>query len=244
MNRPSRAINLAKRGIKVFPCNADKSPQTIRGYKDAGLDLNQVESWFRDGALIGVPTGERFVVIDCDLQHPEAQQWLAGADLPITRTHVTRSGGLHLLFKPDDRVKCTASRLARHIDTRGHGGYIIYWPAEGLEVRNGDVLAEVPEWIIERLKPPQRAYVPTGPITPRQAHRQIDGIIRLIVRSPSGQRNSILFWAACRLSELEKQSLITRDEAFGIALAAAARSGLEPTEANRAVSNAFRGDND
>jgi hypothetical protein len=240
MNRLSWALSLAEQGVKVFPCNADKSPQTIRGYKDASLDPNQVESWFRDGALIGVPTGERFVVIDCDLQHLEAQQWLAGADLPITRTHVTRSGGLHLLFKPDDRVKCTAGRLAPHIDTRGHGGYIIYWPAEGLEVRNGDVLAEVPEWIIEKLKRPQREYVPTGPITPRQANRQIDGLIRSIATAPEGQRNNILFWAASRFSELQKQSLITRDEAIGLALAAAERSGLESKEANRAVSNAFQ----
>jgi hypothetical protein len=247
MNRLSWALSLAERGIKVFPCNvANKKPKTTNGYLDASLDLDRVRSWFRYGALIGVPTGERFVVLDCDLQHPEARQWYDDAGLAgcITRTHFTRSGGLHLLFKPNDRVGCTTGRLAPHIDTRGHGGYIIYWPAEGFQVRHGDVLAEFPEWIIEGLKPPQRVVVPTGPITPRQANRQIDGLIRSIATAPEGQRNNTLFWAACRFSELEKQSLITRDEAFGLALAAAARSGLEPKEANRAVSNAFRGDND
>ena len=34
-----------------------------------------------------------------------------------TRTHYTRSGGRHVLFAPDQRVRCTASKLWKHIDT-------------------------------------------------------------------------------------------------------------------------------
>ena len=68
MSTLKKALELAERGIAVFPCNAKKAPMIEGGFKNAGTDPATIKEWFRKpDTLIGVPTGERFVVIDCDL---------------------------------------------------------------------------------------------------------------------------------------------------------------------------------
>jgi hypothetical protein len=194
-------------------------------------------------ALIGTPTGERFVVVDCDLQHFEAHRWYAKANVPLTRKHTTKSGGRHLFFKPDDRVGCSAGKIWPHIDTRGKGGYIIWWPAEGLEVLHKNVLAEIPEWIIKKLNPPEPKFVSAlapSPITETFARRKVEGIVGTIATAPQGQRNAILHWGACRLSELVQQSVLSHNDALSLAVEAGTRAGLPHAEAGRTVKSAFR----
>jgi hypothetical protein len=237
MSTVFEALKLAERDISVFPCGSDKRPLTKNGFKDASVDPAKVKDWWRrhPDALVGVPTGEKFVVVDCDLQHREALGWYFDhAVRLVTRKHATRSGGKHLLFKPDDRVGCSAGKIHPHIDTRGKGGYIIWWPAEGLEVLHGRVLAELPELIVERLiREPDPIPIPTRPVTRKSAKRQLDGIIGAIATAPEGQRNSFLHWGACRLSELVQQSILTAGDAFVLAVEAGSRTGLPYAEVSR-----------
>jgi bifunctional DNA primase/polymerase-like protein len=195
--KAATALRLAERGVPLFPCkSSNKHPYTLRGFKEATTDPALISEWCRifSDALIGVPAGDRFVVVDIDLQHAEAQQWFSRADLSTTRTHLTRSGGRHLFFRADDRVGCTIGKIWPHIDTRGKGGYIIWWPAEGFEVLHADVLAEVPDWIVEKLREPEQPdYVPRA-IT--VTCRGIEGIIRIIATASPGERNGKLFWGA------------------------------------------------
>jgi hypothetical protein len=245
MTRMTVALNLAEKGHAVFPCAPNKTPLIERGFKAATTDQKLIQRWWRrhPDAMIGVPTGARFVVIDADLQHPGAVYWYARANLPITRMHVTRSGGRHLLFRADDMVGCSAGKLWPHIDTRGRGGYIIWWPAEGFEVMHDSVLAEVPDWIITKLNPPEPYPSSTSPppITAKSARRKIEGIVGTIAAAQEGQRNSLLHWGACRLAELVGQSILARADAVALAIEAARQAGLPYAEANRTIRSAFRG---
>jgi hypothetical protein len=244
-----QALELAGQGHCVFPCAANKSPLTLRGFKDASVDFEVIDSWWTHwpDALIGVPTGEKFVVIDADLQHVEAQVWYARANLPLTRAHVTRSGGRHLLFQPQGELRCTAGKLHPHIDTRGQGGFIVWWPACGLEVLHENVLAPVPDWILRALtrEPGKFAGLrylatPISVDTPQSAARKLEGILRTIAQATEGTRNQICFWGGCRLAEMAAVGLLSRDTAMALAIEAATRSGLPRLEAIRTLQSAFR----
>jgi hypothetical protein len=103
-----------------------------------------------------------------------------------------------LLFKPNDKVGCSAGKIHPHIDTRGKGGYIIWWPAEGLEVLHADVLAEVPDWVTSRLRPSTAAARVQQPL---RCDADLDPLLGVILRAKEGERNTATFWAACRLAE-------------------------------------------
>ena len=239
------ALNLARKGIAVFPCKnmpgdkeQNKAPLTPNGFKDATTDIATIEGWWRrwPNALIGVPTGDRFVVVDVDCQHADARDWLRRntALIPPTRTHLTQSGGLHFLFAPHAGIKCTTSKLGPHVDTRGAGGYIIWWPACGLEVLHADVLAPAPDWIVDALKPPRAEPRDHAAIdTPVHARAKLGGIVRTIAAAPEGQRNSITYWGAAKMADMVEAGLLARDTAIRLIVEAASRCGLPSWEAQR-----------
>jgi len=251
MPRSDHALALAERGVPVFPCGSDKRPLVARGFKDASTDADITRAWWErwSGALVGVPTGERsgIFVLDIDsAKHLEADEWLErhAQRLPDTRMHRTRSGGLHLLFQHRAGLKNTASLLSPGVDTRGNGGYVIWWPSEGLKVLHGSVLAEVPGWVLDALVAPAKDLPEPSPTTRlghEQSQRKLDGIIRTIASAPEGERNHLTFWGACRLAEMAEQNALDRGAAIAIAVEAASRAGLPRQEALRTAQSAFRG---
>jgi hypothetical protein len=241
-----KALDLARHGVPVFPCNpGDKRPLTTSGFKDAMCDPDVVHLWWTEHpeALIGVPTGTRFVVVDADLQHEDARQWLEDnrSRLPLTRTHTTRSGGRHWLFAPNDQIKCSAGRLGPHIDTRGVGGYIIWWPAHGLKVLHAKVFAPVPDWVLEAFKPAPIIHFPAPVVSsPAFARRKFNGIIRTIAGARVGERNTVGFWGACRFAEMVRLGELGRNDAIEITIEAAGRTGMTRAEAQALIKSAFR----
>jgi Bifunctional DNA primase/polymerase, N-terminal len=237
------ALRLAATGTAVFPCLEDKTPACTHGFKDASADEAEVRKlWDRyPGPLIGVPTGEKFVVVDLDFKHAEAQHWYHTTRLPVTRTHVTRSGGRHLFFKPHPDIKNTASKIARGVDTRGRGGYIIWWPAEGSEVQHNDRLAEVPDHILQALQSPRPRDIYRHDVQQVVRHddARLRGILTAAASAREGERNNTVFWCACRISDLIAGGEVHTD-AFRTLADVALGIGLTPREIRLTIESAMR----
>jgi hypothetical protein len=249
------ARGLARQGVPAFPCKnvpndpeQHKAPLTDRGFKDASTDEAVICGWWQcwPNALVGA-VAERFCVIDIDLHHAEARAWLDRHrnKIPITRTHRTQRGGVHLLFRPHAEVGCSVGILAPHVDTRGQGkGYVIWWPAHGFEVLHREVIAVVPKWIVTALRPatpePMSRATSLKRLSDTFVTAKLAGIISRAASAQEGERNSVAFWCGCRLAEMVRDQMIGREEAMALLIEAAARSGLAQREILKTARSAFR----
>jgi hypothetical protein len=245
------AQNLARnRGYAVFSCvsapdnkAADKLPvwpkrEGGQGFKDASADPERV-AWLWNhypGGLIGVATGavSNLWVLDVDIKHPEACDWWHANHhrLLPTRAYETRSGGVHLHFTEGEGIGCTASRLCKGVDTRSDGGYVIFWFAAGLCCHDPSPPAPWPGWLREALTPPPEAHQPYSGPPPSEAG--IEGIVRRVAVAPEGERNGVLFWAACKLIERG----VSTGEVTSLLLLAARQAGLRDKEINATIRSA------
>ena len=225
-----QASRLTCNGIPVFPCNADKSPATQHGFKDASIHVDDFR--WHAGSLIGVPTGILFDVLDIDLYHDDAKEWYQRHrhELPLTRMHHTRSGGIHFFFKPDPRVSNSASKLGPHIDTRAKGGYIIWWACHGCAVDNKDEFAHWAEWLIPAAPPARHVPTQCQPISEQAVLRRVGGILTIVANATKGSRNSKVYWAAKRFEEMIMSGLIDRGSVEHHLFNIAQLSGLDGNE--------------
>lgn len=239
-------------GLPCFPCSASKTPAIPGpgGHKHATRDPAELRAlWSRyPGPLVGVRTGEAsgLSVLDIDgPKHPEADLWLAAhrAELPATRVHSTRSGGQHLVFRHLSGVRNSQggkSRLPKGVDTRGEGGYAIWWPAAACPVLCDLPPAPWPQWLLEALAAPARStaragYAPTGSNT-----QVLQRLARRVIHTPEGQRNGVLFWAACRLGEEIRNGKIDERSGVAVLTGAALRAGLPESEARRTIASGLK----
>jgi hypothetical protein len=97
---------------------------------------------------VAVPTGaiNGFDVLDVDTKNGATEwYWQHFEAMPRTRMQVTESGGYHVFFRHAEGLKGSQSRIAKGVDVRADGGYVIDWGREGLPVANADVFAPWPE---------------------------------------------------------------------------------------------------
>jgi hypothetical protein len=248
-----QALELAAQGIPVFPCLANKKPACRHGFKQATSTPIEVEELWRasPGVRIGVPTGEAsgLFCLDVDTaRHPEAVQWHErfAQQLPQTRLHKTESGGWHYLFQHHKGLRCTSSKIERGIDTRGDGGYIIWWPAHVVSIEHRFMpAAPVPDWLVEALnpKPVHTLSYYASPQRFADAPRRLEGILTKIAEAREGERNAITFWGACRIGEMVLTGELNGGDgarAFDALREAAQRTGLHPSEIRRTIESALR----
>ncbi|MGW7606141.1 bifunctional DNA primase/polymerase [Streptomyces sp. NPDC054766] len=162
--------------------------------------------------------------------------------IPDTVVVLTPSGGRHLWLSgpPDVVVPNSAGRLAPGIDIRGAGGYLV---GPGSRTEHGVyetapgtarlAPAACPPELLRLLLPPPapRTHHPTPSATDRQGQ----GLVQFVLAAHEGQRNTRLFWAACRAYENGiGPQLITP------LVQAAVRTGLTEREARSTIASAAR----
>lgn len=249
------AAELARRGWYVFPClPGTKRPAPARWEQRACADPEKVAR-FWPGPLhnIGVACGpSRLVVVDLDTHGTLPDDWRlpgirdgrdvlaqlcewAGQPWPGTYMVATASGGWHLYYQaPDgDEIRNSAGKIAPLIDVRGRGGQVL---GAGSVVNgrpygllDGRPPEPLPRWITRMLRPA------TLPIEDRIAlgKPRLTGLMRAVEAAPEGQRNDVLYWAACRA--------VAEGGDPGELLAAALAAGLPESEAGRTIRSAMSG---
>jgi hypothetical protein len=243
------ALRIAEHGRPVFPCYpVRKTPLTAHGFKCASLDPETIrQRWRRwPTALIGMPTGAAsdIVVTDLDMKHGKDgigafERIRAGRSLPPHPLVGTVSGGRHLYFAavPGRCVGCSIDRIARGIDVRGDGGYVIVPPSPGYAVLQRAPLHPPPPWLLDLMDPPP---APRAAWRPPTASGDLDEaaerLVGFVASAPEGERNSRLYWAARCAAE----NGIPERSAAAALEEAATTTGLPKQEVARTIASAWR----
>lgn len=224
------AQNLARNNAwPVFPLGENKRPTWAKddggqGFHDASTDPERIDwLWLHHpGPLIGVPTGKAsgVSVLDVDEKHPTARQWWWTHEhlLPTTRIFRTRGGGLHCYFNHADGVINNEGGLAKGIDTRGDGGYIVYWFAAGYECLDHSPPAAWPHWLSRELWPPPKPKPERRNSDARElSNKALDRIkqtaIDMVRDAPDGQKHLRVRGAARLLGGIQAKAGFTDSEA-------------------------------
>ena len=238
------ALAYAAAGWPVHPCRPDsKEPDTPHGFKDATTDEQRIRAWWsavpdRNPAIAtGAPGPD---VLDVDVK-PDGDGWAAfnrlkqAGLLSGARALVrTRSGGLYLYLAGTGQP---CGRLVRHhLDFKACGGYVLA-PPSIVGRRSYEVLDHRPggsarlDWTAVR-----RLLEPCAAVRSRPAPSgNVSALAAWVGRLGEGNRNSGLFWAACRAAEAGYG-----EDALGDLADAAIRAGLPEAEAWRTIGSAAR----
>ncbi|WP_437086596.1 bifunctional DNA primase/polymerase [Streptomyces sp. enrichment culture] len=223
------------------------------GVHDASTDPARIRELFTAapwatgyGIACGLPP-HHLIGIDLDTK-PDGDSSTALRELalrhlftiPPTVVVLTPSGGRHLWLTgpPDVVVPNSAGRLAPGIDVRGAGGYLV---GPGSRTRHGVYAiapgtahlapAPCPRALLRLLLPPPR----TRRSTPSADTTHGQGLVHFVRSAPEGQRNTRLFWAACRAYENGLGPALT-----DALLDAALHTGLTEPEARATLTSAAR----
>lgn len=138
----------------LFPCNADKSPATRRGFHDASDDPTVQRELWRDywGPLRGLVLGDASGIAQLDVDLRPGIDGLAtlaalNIEFPPTLTASSPSGGRHYFFRHLPGVRI--ARLGAGLDWRATGHYACIPPGPGREWIDRTEPAEAPRKLAE-----------------------------------------------------------------------------------------------
>lgn len=201
------------------------------------------------GATLPGPGEGRLLVVDSD--RPGAIEDAAGAfghrHTPTMR--VTTAKGHHDYYWVPASLELGNGlgqlRGKFDGDVRGSRGYVI---GPGSVHASGVVyeLADpeqppvpAPAWLLTALQAPAvpaprpERPMPTG-------GGALVGLVRAVLKAPQGNRNSCLYWAACRAFEQAAQGRLDARAVAGALVDAATHTGLTEAEARTTIASAYR----
>lgn len=229
------ALEYAAEGQPVFPCRNDgdkaKSPLVEGGFLAATTDETKIRSWWsrRPHAAIGIPTGQRYDVLDVDVKNGVNgyarlgllnKMGLLDGCLEIVETP---SGGLHLYFPTDpEREQRNWTGAQAGIDFRGKGGYVIA-PPSGIATPDYRGHYTVKKTYTPSRRQPLDAEEVRRVLLPTTNHgaasnadpdafmfpTSLTALQHFVQNLQQGERNNGLFWAVCRAveSDLDPEEL-------------------------------------
>jgi replicative DNA helicase len=168
MNTLEHALFYAGRGWSVFPLKERDKVPTVKWADVCTTEANMIKGWweYAPASNIGIATGKKsgITVLDVDASHDGYESLAALIEqyggLPETPVAKTGGGGEHIFFKYAEGTRNSAGKLGRGLDIRSEGGYVVgassrhpngnlyEWVVRPSQVE----LAEMPEWMIEKLQ--------------------------------------------------------------------------------------------
>lgn len=183
------ALDLAKRGYAVFPCRGkddaagkSRAPLIAKGFKGASTDEMKIRQWWNTwpDAIPALPTGKNsgFAVLDLDRHKVDEDGIEAiqarGFDPDQLSSLIvdTPRAGLHIYLAPSNCAETSVGRVAKGVDIRNEGAYVI---APGARLPDGSewrARAPMPSKIDLALPSwPQALYTPLNAAGKGATHR-------------------------------------------------------------------------
>ena len=255
------ALIYANLGVSTFPCrefgDRAKSPHVANGYHQASTHPDLLKHWaarYR-GALYGLPCApNNLFVLDADrhgngdgvanLMAMFARHGFDWQSVPVVHTP---GDGLHFIFQKPAGLAKTKGKIAEAVDVRDNGYIIapgnILPDGRRYALVNGSIeqlaaaiarrsLPLMPEWLIAAALQPNRTPLPLkAPTNAEAVTGQLRGLVQTVIGATVGNRNRILFWAACRIGGLVQQGVLREEAAYALLQEAGQHAGLGQSEA-------------
>ncbi|WUD73805.1 bifunctional DNA primase/polymerase [Streptomyces sp. NBC_00510] len=256
----------ALHGERHCPRTGDCTTGHRKWEQRATTDPDRIRAaWSQRPFNVGIATGPAgLLVVDLDTLKPTDKKGTpdgvtafaalcerAGQPVPTTRTVRTAGGGVHLYFTapPGARLHSTAGRLAKKIDTRGCGGYVV---APGSKTPHGPYtvvdntpVAELPEWLHHALTAPQEPTATAIRLAPvRNATRCAAVALEresagVAARREAGRRNEELLRAVIRVGRYVARGNIDRTAVETAFQEAGESAGLTAAECRATIRSAL-----
>ena len=251
MTHTEWALRYATARWRVYPVERGRKKALFTGWQTSATTDPELiaRQWRREPyPNLGIICGETFAVFDIEGSHLRAFYGYLDKGhhlLPETPICSTGRGGLHIYTQP--LADMPSTRLLRlggvHIgEWKTTGGVVappsqtvgsyrwLWWPDDPTP-------AVAAPWLAALIAEPTRA-APDDRATKRPADpaTALDALACAVRDEPEGNRNSILFWAACRSVEEAIPAAIAEAVLRRAALAA----GLPEAEAQATIQSAFK----
>jgi hypothetical protein len=256
--RLQAALSYAHQARSIIPVEPGGKLPAIewKRYQAERATPDRIEHWWRRADWnVGVVTGQisNLVVVDVDFRHGGSATLarLAATHGRLETAEVATPNGAHLWFThPGGRVPNSAGLLGPGLDVRGDGGFVVAPPSSrddgayrwcGLFEQLASA-SDLPAWLVALLAPPKRSTPAAKPTTNQGGAGEgylaaaIRGILADLGDATEGTRNNTVFWAACRVLELQRQGAPA--SWLDTIRQAGHRLGLDQVEVNRIIASA------